>query len=163
MLMALLEVTGKDPVEIAEVVGYSPNNVRHIRRTNPHYVAYVKELREQLTSEVIAKTADLATRFDLEAPEAFETIKDLHKHSEMDTVRLGAAKDILDRAPNAPKIKQHIEGRDSHIILQLGVAQVEGIKEALADVGEREGIELLEGEGYEQVSDSPKRVEVREV
>lgn len=162
LLVALLDATGRTTDQIAAKTGYTREVIYNIR-SSPLYKVEVAEIRKRIEDEAISGVVELPRKFDEEAPEAFNTIKHLHKKAESEPVRLNAAKDILDRAPNAPKIRQYIEGGGGNVTLQIGVKQMEAINEALDDVDAGDIIELLEGD-YETIeSTQSKMIEVKEI
>ena len=113
------------------------------------YKLRVQYHRKELENRHYDASALLQKKFDEEAPKAFETIAQLHKGADRDTTRLGAAKEILDRSSIAPAKDRGRESGEGGITIQIGVKKVENIMAALADVGDTETIDLLEGE-YEE-------------
>jgi len=148
IFVALLDATGLKSEEIALQTGYSVDTISRLRQ-NPLYVLRRDEFRRQIEQGIIERAIDLGRKFDLEAHKAFETLRQLCKSADSDAVRLNAAKDILDRAPNAPKARKITESPGQvGLILQIGAPVVEGMKEALSDVGENDVLELIEGKDY---------------
>lgn len=151
VLIAFLDTLNHTNAQIALKVGCSVATLTKVRK-NPAFKLKKAEIQHRVEEELIREASNLALRFDLEASKAFDTLVELHTGAEMETVRLGAAKDILDRAPNAPKPQKLTDGTPSGVTIVLGAPVVEGMMEALKDIGESETIELLEGEGFREIA-----------
>ena len=151
VLIAFLDTLNHTNVQIADKVGCSVATVTKVRK-NPAFKLKKAEIQHRVEEELIREAGNLALRFDLEASKAFDTLVALHTGAEAENVRLGAAKDILDRAPNAPKSQKLTDGTAQGVTIVLGAPAVEGMVEALKDVGEGEVVELLEGEGFQEVA-----------
>ena len=131
-------------------------------KKDPAFQTEVEQFKEEITQRLIDSKSNLEALFDFEAYSAFETLRDLHKTSEMDTVKLGAAKDILDRAPNAPKQRQERLEDHQHRIFIAG-ASFENLREALEDVGETDLIDLLPEDYEVEAEKSPDQLEVTRI
>jgi hypothetical protein len=121
-------------IEIAEKYDLNPNGVSLIRST-PMFKELVREITRDITERAVQRTADLAGRLDSLAPKAVDTLEYLNTRAEMETVRLGAAKEILDRAPNAPKARKVVEQETRGIILQISAEAFQGMRDAAREAG----------------------------
>ncbi|NIQ87868.1 MAG: hypothetical protein GWN93_01740 [Deltaproteobacteria bacterium] len=147
---ALLEARGElTTAEIAERVKLSTSYLTQARYKE-EYKLLVNHHEREIAERNYDAAAELQKKFNDEAPAAFETMAQLHKRADRDTTRLGAAKEILNRASIAPSPRDRRSEGDGGITIQLGVKKIEQIFNALEDVGDTETIQLLEGE-YEEV------------
>jgi len=145
LLAVHLEVAGDTSAAICRTCRCAPQTLKQWQAME-EYQAYRRELIDMIGSRIITTTLDLGTRLDSLAQDAITTISDLCRAADSDSVRLHAAKDILDRAPNAPKIQRLVEGSGvGHIQIQIGVGAVQAMKESLLEVGE-EVVDLEVGE-----------------
>lgn len=142
MLVAFLEANGRNNKEIASEMGISVSSVAKAK-AHKLYPACVANMRDHLAEHAANRAVSLAEEFDEEAYSAFGTVKELHKHASMETVRLGAAKDILDRAPSAPRARKYEESAPK-MIIQLGVSAVENMRQALSDGGAKVGLQRFD-------------------
>lgn len=151
---ALLEARGElKSQEIAEAVGLSATRLSTVRNTVPEYRLLVEKYQKELAERTLDKASELLALFNDEAIPAFRTLQKLHENADRDSVRLGAAKEVLDRSTVAPTKRVDSGGSESGITIQLGNQRMGMIIGALRDVGDEETIDLLEGEGYEEVKD----------
>lgn len=149
LLAVCLDASGYSPEEISQQTGYAINRISTFRHHNEAYIAKREELLRQIEARTVDRAVDLALQFDEIAPEAFETVRELNRDAEMETVRLNAAKEILDRAPSAPKSRKFVGGEGSGgVVIQLGAAQIDGIKATFEDIGDKEIIDLIEGRDF---------------
>lgn len=156
---ALLEARGEmNAREISEAVNLSYSRLAAVRAF-PEYKLLVEKYQKELTERTLDEAAQLLAKFNKAAPGAFETLELLHTKADRDSVRLGAAKEILDRASVSPKKQEFRAGGDSGgITIQLGSQRMGMIIGALEDIGDTETIELLEGEDY--ITESSPEVEI---
>jgi hypothetical protein len=133
-LMALDRALGMTNNAIAEKYDYSVSRIGVIF-SMPLMKDLVAEFQNQIAQKAIDKAVDLAAWFDAKSPDAAGKIEDLMHHSEIDTVQLQAAKEILDRSPNAPKARKLLDVEARGVILQLPAATVENMKAAARIVG----------------------------
>jgi len=148
---ALLEARGElSLVEVAARVNLSKQYLYKKRAESSEYKVLVSHHQKELVNRHYDASAMLQQKFDEEAPAAFETVAQLHKRADRDTTRLGAAKEILDRSSIAPaKIVGREGGEGGGVTIQIGIKKLEQIYQALEDVGDKETIDLLEGD-YEE-------------
>ena len=148
---ALLEARGVlTTPQVAEEVNLSTSYLSQ-SRSREEYKLLVAHHEKEMIERNYDASAELQKKFDDEAPKAFETISQLHKRADRDTTRLGAAKEILDRASVAPSKQSGREEGPGGVTIQIGIKKLEQIYNALEDVGDTETIDLLEGE-YEEES-----------
>ena len=151
-IAAMLEARGQlSRAEIAEYVDLTVARMMIVRRS-PDYKALVVHHQKEIEERHYDAAANLQSKFDEEAPEAFKTLASLNEKADRDTTRLGAAKELLDRSSIAPS-KQVIQGETGGVVIQIGIKKLEQIYAALEDVGDCETIQLLEEE-YEEVPES---------
>lgn len=151
ILIAFLDTLNHTTAQIALKVGCSVVTVRSVRK-NPTFILKKAEIQHRVEEELVREAGNLALRADLEASEAFDTLVELHKAADTDAVRRGAANDILGYAPHAPKLQRDTGGASTGVTIMLGAPTVEGMVEALREVGEGDTIELLEGDGYREIA-----------
>ena len=145
-IAALLEARGELTVkEIAEEIGLQTGTLYQVR-TMPEYKLLVEHYQTELTERTLDESAELLSKFNREAPNAFETLSSLHKRADRDSVRRQAAIDILDRATVAPSKRFESGGGDAGVTIQIGVATMSRIESALADVDDTETIALIDAE-----------------
>ena len=150
-IAALLEARGELTVkEIAQEIGLAYMSLHQVR-TMPEYKLLVEHYQRELVERTLDESAELLSKFNKEAPNAFETLSSLHKRADRDSVRRQAAVDILERASIAPSKRSDTGGQESGITIQIGVATMSRIEAALADVDDTETIALIEAE-YEEVA-----------
>lgn len=160
---ALLEARGElNKNEIAEVVGLSPTRLSTIRNSVPEYKLLVQQYTKELAERTLDRAAELLARFNDEAPEAFGTLCALHIKADRDSVRLGAAREILDRATIAPAKRDVSGGGEGGVVIQLGAQRMGMIIGALEDVGDTETIKLLTDEEYREVYEDGQSIVVKE-
>jgi hypothetical protein len=150
--MAIDRAMGRTNAEIAELHGYNAQHVGLIFQM-PLMRELVRKYQEEVAQKAIDKVIDLAVWFDATAPSAAAKIKELMDTSEMDTVKLAAAKEILDRSPNAPKAKKFIDIETRGVVLQIPVATFENMRAAAKAVGEPLDIDYTEAEEIEESFD----------
>jgi len=138
---------------IAAQTGYSESWIRELGR-EPLLVCRVKEIRDELTAARVQKVTDLGGFFDDASVEAAKGLQELSKEADSDSVRRGAINDILAYSPNAPKQVKFLPDAGDQRLIQLGVAVVDGMKEALLESGQKDVVELLEGDGFEDLGDN---------
>lgn len=152
-MIAYKDAVGKGPTAIAQELGCSVQTVYNARGV-PEYVALVESVKREIRERLVDNAARVQEAYNEEVMPAFETTRELHKGADSDAVRLGAAKDILDRAPDAPKVQKHLGDIDARMIIQFPVQAVGNMKQALEDVGKGEIVEMLErGGGFEAQED----------
>lgn len=159
---ALLEARGElNKNEVAEAVGLSVPYLSSIRHNVPEYKLLVEKYSKELSERTLDEAAKLLAEFNKEAPHAFTTLVELHGKADRDSVRLGAAKEILDRASIAPK-RQEIRdsGGAGGITIQLGSQRMGMIVAALEDIEDHETIDLLELPSGEPPSPSTPRGDI---
>lgn len=146
MLAAYKEAAGMKPIQIAQEVGLSPGRL-HVVRTSGLYQVFIEGIRREVREKVTDRASQLVDAFNEEAMPAFDTVQELHRNADTDNVRLGAAKDILDRAPDAPKIVKNVGQIDARTIIQLPVKVAEGMVDTLKMVGAGEIVDLYDEAG----------------
>lgn len=154
-IAALLEARGELTFkEIASEIGLNYMSLHQVR-TMPEYKLLVEHYQRELVERTLDESAELLSKFNREAPNAFETLSSLHKRADRDSVRRQAAVDILDRATVAPSKRSDVGGGESGVIIQIGVATMNRIEAALTDVDDTETIALLDAEWTEEGDASP--------
>jgi len=122
-LMAHYLAMGWSVQQIAEELKYTPHYVNQIANDD-RIKALVAEDQRRINEYTIDKEttrrAQITSAMNEEAMNAFNTVKSLHRGSAVDSVRLRAAQDILNRAPEAPKLVTREERDDVHRILLEG-------------------------------------------
>ena len=146
-IVALLDARGCKITEIEEATGYSYNHIWRIQNEIPQYKVLVTDLKKQIQDQVVAGTVDNITRFNSKVPIMTDNLEELALYAKKAGVRLSATKDWLDRAPDAPKRVSKQEHTEERKII-FSVAVSDNIRAALADVGQTDVVELLEGEDY---------------
>lgn len=140
-IVATLLALGKTNKEIAEIVGFTPGTIAKWKKSGK-FRLMLAEAEQELRSKLFEKAISLHEQFDIMAPRAAEIMEALMDHAETDNVRFNAARDILDRAPSAPKSQKHIEEKTStHLHLSLKVTEC--MREAIEDVEEADIVELI--------------------
>ena len=143
---ALLEARGElTTAEIAERVNLTVQYLAQ-SRCKETYKLQVAHHEREIAERSYDAAAELQKKFNDEAPKAFETMAQLHKRADRDTTRLGAAKEILNRASIAPRPRDRRSEGDGGVTIQIGIKKLEQIYNALEDVGDTDTINLLEGE-----------------
>ena len=141
---ALLEARGElQKQEIADAVNLSVGRMMVVRST-PEYKLLVEQYSKELTERTLDEAASLLAQFNKEAPKAFGTLQQLHQKSDRDSTRLGAAKEILDRATASPKKVTALGEQSGGVTIQLGAQRMGMILGALDHIGEHDTIELFE-------------------
>lgn len=162
-MIAYMEAAGMPPREVSQRVGLSYQRVYVIRQT-ADYQTFLTDLKREIREKVVDNASKLVETFNEEAMPAFETLQKLHKDAENENVRLGAANSILDRAPDAPKVNKNTGTVDARTILQLPVRTIEGMNQALTEVGEAEIVELYEEAGrWQAPEDSMQLISLEEL
>jgi hypothetical protein len=153
-LAALLDARGEmNAKEIAETVGLHQSRLSVVRNKSIQYKLLVEKYRAELVDRTLDASAELLSDFNRAAPGAFKSIDSIHKDTgARDGARVAAAREILDRAPIAPK-KRTEESSEGGVHIHLGVQKITNIRAALEDVEDHDIIELLEGEDYEEVAE----------
>ena len=145
-IAALLEARGElSTQEIADEIGLKYVSLAQVR-TMPEYKLLVEHYQRELVERTLDEAAELLAKFNREAPNAFETLSSLHKRADRDSVRRQAAVDILDRASVSPSRRTDSGTGDTGVTIQIGVQTLNRIENALADVGDTETIDLIEGD-----------------
>jgi len=104
--------------ELARLTGYSPQRVWSIRNL-PEYKEVLAQLQREVDERVVQGAADLGRRFNKESVEAAEKIFSLRDTAKKEEVQLAASKEILDRAPDAPKSHKVVDQNVRGFILQV--------------------------------------------
>lgn len=97
--MLTLRAAGLRSGQIAELVGYSPSRTSTILN-DPRSKAMIERMAGDLLRSNLAEARELIQSY---AKEAVETVAALMREAESEPVRLGAAKDLLDRGGFKPK------------------------------------------------------------
>lgn len=146
---ALLEARGElNAKEIADAINLSYARLAAVRAM-PEYKLLVQQYARELVDRTLDKSSELLAKFNEEAPQAFATLQVLHEKADRDSVRLGAAKEILDRSTVAPTKREGSLGDGgSGVTIQLGSQKMGMIIGALTDIEDFETIDLLEGRDF---------------
>lgn len=138
-LIECLAAMGASVGQISEKLGISKRTVASKLRT-PESVLRVESLNRQVLDHFISGAASLGELFDMEAREAFNTLRELNRGLTADVanpvphaVRLQAASQIMDRAPSAPGRKG--EGGTKVLNIVLPESSYRNAQKALEDVG----------------------------
>jgi hypothetical protein len=148
-LMALDRAMGATYQDIADKYDYAYNRISIIFQ-HPLMRELVAKYQGEIAGKATEKAANLAVRLDGLAPRAVDKLAELMDKSEMDTVQLAASKEILDRAPSAPKARKVVESDQRGVVLQLPVATLENMLKASQIVGEPLDAEFKEITGEEE-------------
>ena len=97
--MFAMRASGMRPGEIASALGYSPSRVSVILN-DPRAKALVARMTGDVLRDFQLDVRDLIQSY---TGEAVETVATLMRHAESEPVRLGAARDLLDRGGFKPK------------------------------------------------------------
>jgi len=153
-LMAVDKALGMSNNEIAEKYKYSVSRVSIIFQS-PLMRSIVQDLQSQVEQKLIDKATNLSMRFDRLAPRAVDRLEDLMDHSEMDTVKLASAKEILDRSPNAPKARKLVDVEARGVVLQIPAVAMDNMLQAARIIGEPLDVQYaaLAGEEEEDFDD----------
>jgi len=146
-IIALMDARGCPPKEISEATGYNANYIWRIQNELPQYPAVLAEFKREIHERIIDNTVDAVTMFNDEVPVMVENLKNLALNAKKEGTQLSATQDWLDRAPDAPKRVSKQEHTEERKII-FSVAVSDNIRAALADVGQTDVVELLEGEDY---------------
>ena len=151
---------------IAKATGYKERYIGTLAQ-EPLLKLRVNQIRDEMTSRRIERATDLGAFFDEAAVGAAKRLEELSIEADTDAVKRGAINDILAYSPNAPKMVKFQPDAGDQRLIQLGVAVVEGMKEALTESGRKDVVDLFEGEDYhvmdEALAVEAGRVVVREV
>lgn len=98
-LMATLFAAGWKNKEVSEELGISESRVSVIRN-DPRVQVIVEQYGRRFRDETARSVKERITRY---SDQAVETVNNLMLHAESETVRLTAAKDLLDRAGHKPR------------------------------------------------------------
>jgi hypothetical protein len=131
---------------IAET-GYNPSRLSILMNHNALFRAKVAQIQREIEERLIDRATTFGEQVDLMVPDALATVEELNMFAEQEGVRLGAAKDILDRAPSAPKVVKRQESKVEGVVVQIGLQALEGMKKAMRDIGEDGVVDLIEKEG----------------
>jgi hypothetical protein len=134
-LAAYMVAAGRSTAEIANTIGMSQGYLSNLK-SNPVFRLILSEVEQEIRAKTTDRIADLASRYDDEAEAAFETVKHLHRHGEVEAVRLAAAKDISDRSTVAPKIHKITDINERKTILQLSSDALVNMARVLREAGE---------------------------
>ena len=115
--------------DIASQTGYKEAWIGTLAN-DPMVKLRVKEIRDEITSLRVQRASDLGAFFDDASIEAGRGLQELSLSADSDAVRRGACKDILALSPNSPKEVKFAPDSSDQRLIQLGVAVVEGMKEA---------------------------------
>ncbi len=140
--IAIMIAGGFTNKEILAAVGGSDTYLSELKQW-PQMQQEVEQYSRQIEEKAIDKAADLVAKFDDESPKAFKTVRSLHREGNSEAVRLRAAKDILDRAPIAPKTKAIHENKNITPVIVFTAEESKRIDEAF---------KIVEGD-YEEVDD----------
>lgn len=99
MQMLVLRAAGLRPGQIAEITGYSPSRVSVVLN-DPRAKAMIHRMAGDNIRQQLVDARELIQSY---VGEAIETVAELMRDAESEPVRLGAAKDILDRGGFKPK------------------------------------------------------------
>jgi hypothetical protein len=144
---ALMEASGKfTTAQIAEQIGMSTMTI-YKWRAQPEYKEALMEYKAAFERRWLAEMGtDYTGMLNKFIPEALYTQVQLMRKGEPDSTKLAATRDILDRAPDAPRASRGgAAGESGKVIIQIGVQARGTIKEAFADIGDGEALELMEG------------------
>lgn len=150
-VIALLEARGLRDREISDATGYNANYIWRIRNETPGYAATVSDFRKEVKERVLDSVANIAEVYNDQVPAMTDNLKELALNGQKEGIRLRATQDWLDRAPKAPKRISRNEQAIEHSII-FSVKQIDNMKSALADVGQDDVVDLLAGEGYEELA-----------
>lgn len=136
--------------EIGSLLGYSAGRVSTLRNSEVMQ-PLIEDAKRALAGEtghvlsgkfIEDRVQSLMERYDEAAPLAFERTLQLMDTAESEATMLNAAKDILDRAPNAPKTRRE-EQQDRNVHISFGVEEVNALRAVLAENGTP--YEIVEG------------------
>lgn len=167
LFVAHLLAERRSRADIASQTGYKERWIGDLAN-DPMVKLRVKEIRDEITSLRVQRASDLGAFFDDAALDAATGLRELSKVADTDAVRRGACNDVLALSPNAPKQMKFAPDAGDQRLIQLGVAVVEGMKEALSETGREEVVDLVEGEGFKVAGEGVKelargRMQAREV
>ena len=169
ILAAHMLASGKSLAETAAETSFSVDTLKRYKSSEDLFKHKIQEIRAQVEEALIQHTINLAIRFDglaHKATDVSEAILDDAvdsvelRHS---TATVNIVKDVLDRAPNSPKSRKFVEGTQAQLVIQLGMKAVEGIKEALTDIGDTDVVDLIEGPDNEKEDGPNLQSQVTEV
>ncbi len=155
-MIAVLRATGKNCAEISRETGIPYTTVLK-RARHDLFPVYLEKYTAIFCEQRLAHEAEIASRFDGEVGAAFDTLVELHRGAEAETVRRGAATDILDRAPAAPKVVKNAIVNDNRTVIQFPVEIVEQMGMALRLAGQ----EVIEVESVDEAAASRDADETR--
>jgi hypothetical protein len=158
-LAALLEARGElNITEIAEAVDLTLPRLSTVRNNSTEYKLLVERYRSELVDRTLDEAARLISDFNKAAPSAFQSLDAIHKDTgARDGARVAAAREILDRAPIAPKKRTETDSKEAGIHIHLGVQSMQNIRAALEDVDDSEIIDLLDNE-YSVEEAAPEQI-----
>lgn len=154
ILAAHMLASGCSLEETAAETHFHVTTLKSYKASEEVFKNKIQEIRAQVEKALIQQTINLAIRYDGLAHKATDISEQILNDATDDidrrhgTATTNIIKDVMDRAPNSPKSRKFIEGTQAQLIIQLGMKAVEGIKEALSDVGDEDVVELIEGPDY---------------
>lgn len=156
LVMALMIAAGWRQKDIAAKLGYTQNRVSIIC-SSPLFRVQVDRLQKELRESTVA---DVVHRIATEAGPSMNVMVELRDHALNENVRLGAAKDILDRNPRIARVSKVEEDRTLKIsfgapeLRQMFGAMLEDEGKPVPSVIETTAFPIM---GREQAVNKPKR------
>lgn len=123
--MCALRATGMQVQEVAEITGYTPQQVSNVL-AHPDAEAMVNRLATDLAMRI---TDDVGQQIQAATGEAFQTVVHLMRNGENDRIKQVSAFDILDRGGFKPK-EIHVNAD-----IRLPAREAEVISETLEHMG----------------------------
>lgn len=123
--MCALRATGMQVQEVAEITGYTPQQVSNVL-AHPDADAMVNRLSTDLAMRI---TDDVGQQIQAATGEAFQKVVHLMRHGENDRIQQVSAFDILDRGGFKPK-EIHVNAD-----IKLPAKEAEIISETLEHMG----------------------------
>lgn len=126
-LIAYMKLGGASRDQIATQLDMEPTYVSAITES-PMFKALMDQLRQEMRAKTIGTVVD---RIISEGPASVEALVTLRDHADSETVKLGAARDLLDRNPETAKVSR--EDRRSEVRVVVDTRALQRIAGVLAE------------------------------
>jgi hypothetical protein len=153
-MAALYEATARfsSPSDIAKEVGMTFGDFLQLRE-NPVYQRIVKSMVEELARVAVENARNPIELFNsqiMPSVRALMVVRDDPFAKDGDRVK--AAKEILDKAPDAPRAKKEGDGGTT-VVVQVPVSHMKAIRAAFVEDGDGDALDLLEGRDFDSAAE----------
>jgi len=149
MTIAWMLAAGIQAEDIEESLQKPPGFVTTLR-SKPKFRTILKRCLEMKAKSLTEQATDPEELFNSQIMDSAAALMQVRDDPfEKGSSRVKAAKEFLDRAPKAPKVRKEVE--DIKTVIMLPVGALKGMQQALLEEGspqDLETIQLLEGSDY---------------